>query len=115
MPQDTGEEEVWDLFSKWPGLVDVRLSTNRATRSSKGFAFLVCPLHPRSCRSCCRPASLQPASTQRVAPCSTWVLLGQPWSWQHGEEQSQECLGVGAALGMSSAGLDGTSVLAGCN
>ena len=46
MPQDTSEEEVWDLFNKWPGLVEVRMSTNRATRSSKGFAFLVSASQP---------------------------------------------------------------------
>ena len=43
MPLDSSVNEVWDLFNKWPGLVDVRMSTNRATRSSKGFAFLVRP------------------------------------------------------------------------
>ena len=54
MPQDTGEEEVWDLFSKWPGLVDVRMSTNRATRSSKGFAFLVCHCSYVCCFTACQ-------------------------------------------------------------
>ena len=77
LPFDCSEDEVREAFEGCPGLLEVRLSINKATGTSKGFGFLVRLVPAR------RSFGVRSAITgwQALHRARAWSQQGAPHAW----------------------------------